>query len=112
MASERCLAENAALMSHEARRKLAPVSESAIRALAEALAGPARVVYAIASTSDPKAFHRLEMEGADIACDCKGFSYRGMCRHVRDLKNALATGAAVPANYRLVPPGRRSSMPS
>ena len=101
-ASERYLAENAASMSRQARRELKPVSERAIRALAQALAGPARVVYAIASASDPRSHHRVEVEGADINCDCKGFSYRGMCRHVRDLKNALATGKPVPQEYRLL----------
>ena len=101
-ASERYLAENTASMSHRARREIKPVSERAIQALAQALAGPARVVYAVASTSDPKAHHRVEVEGADINCDCKGFMYRGMCRHVRDLKNALATGAPAPEHYRLL----------
>lgn len=101
-ASERYLADNTASMSHRARREIKPVSERAIQALAQALAGPARVVYAVASTSDPKAHHRVEVEGADINCDCKGFMYRGMCRHVRDLKNALAKGTPVPERYRLL----------
>ena len=104
-ASDRYLEEHAASMTHQARRRLKPVSESAIRALAQALAGPVRVVYAVDSASDPRAVHRLEVEGADIACDCKGFSYRGMCRHVRDLKSALASGRAVPENYRLLRAG-------
>ena len=99
-ASERYLAENAASMPRRARRELAPVSERAIRALAQALAGPERVVYAIASASDPSLRHRVEVEGADINCDCRGFLYRGMCRHVRDLKNALAMGRPVPEGYR------------
>ena len=101
-ASERYIAEHAPSMSRRARRDIKPVSERAIRALAQALAGPARVVYLVASASDPKAHHRVEVEGADINCDCKGFMYRGMCRHVRDLKNALATDAPVPDNYRLL----------
>ena len=101
-ASERYLAANTASMSHRALREIKPVSERAIRALAQALAGPARIVYAVASASDPKAHHRVEVEGADINCDCKGFMYRGMCRHVRDLKNALAKGEPVPAHYRLL----------
>ena len=100
-ASERYLEEHASSMTPRARRELQPVSERAIRALAEALAGPARVVYAVTSASDPKVHHRIEVEGADVNCDCKGFAYRGMCRHVRDLKNALATGEPVPKDYRL-----------
>ena len=104
-ASDRYLAENTASMSEHMRRQLRPVSENAIRALAQALAGPVRVVYAVTSASNPRSSYRVEVEGADIVCDCKGFSYRGMCRHVRDLKSALATGAPVPANYRLVRAG-------
>ena len=98
-ASERYLHEHAEQMTARARRALKPVSESAIRALAAVLTGPQRVVYSIASASGEQSY-RLEVEGADIACDCKGFSYRGMCRHARELKDALATGRTVPAAYR------------
>lgn len=108
-AAERFLAENAASMSSEARRQLRPVSESAIRALADALAGPRHIVYAVASSTDPKAFHRVEVDGADIACDCKGFSYRGMCRHVRDLKHAIANGAPYPKGYRTIESGTHAN---
>ena len=101
-ASDAYLRDNAANLSERARRELKPVSESAIRALAAALAGPERVVYAIASASNPQVRYRLEVDGADIACDCKGFAYRGMCRHARDLKKALATGAPLAADYRRV----------
>ena len=99
-ASDQYLRDNAEQLSVRARRELKPVSESAIRALAAALAGPERVVYVIGSASDPKKRYRLEVDGADVACDCKGFSYRGMCRHARDLKDALATGKPLPADYR------------
>jgi hypothetical protein len=47
----------------------------------------------------PSTVHRLEVAGADIACDCKGFSYRGMCKHARELKNAIATGSAIPTHF-------------
>ena len=100
-ASERYLAEHAAQMTAAARRELKPVSDSAIRALASVLTGPAQVVYSIASSTGRSAY-RLEVEGADITCDCKGFSYRGMCRHARTLKDALATGKPVPPGYRRV----------
>ena len=99
---ERYLRENAPRLSEQARRELAPVSESAIRALAVVLAAPQRVVYAIASASNPAQSYRLEVDGADIACDCKGFAYRGMCRHARELKRSLATGAPLPAAYRRI----------
>ena len=101
-ASDRFLRDNAAHLTERARRELKPVSESAIRALAAALAGPEQVIYAIASASDPSLSYRLEVDGADVACNCKGFAYRGMCRHARDLKNALATGAPLSADYRRV----------
>ena len=94
--------ENAPRLSERARRELAPVSESAIRALAAVLAARRRVVYAIASASNPVQSCRLEVDGADIACDCKGFAYRGMCRHARDLKRSLATGAPLSAAYRRI----------
>ena len=104
-ASERYLQENAPRLSEQARRELVPVSESAIRALAAVLAAPQRVVYAIASASNPAKSYRLEVDGADIACDCKGFAYRGMCRHARDLKQALATGRPLPAGMTVLEAG-------
>ena len=99
-ASERYLRDNAAHLGERARRDLKPVSESAIRALAAALAGPERVIYASASASNPNLSYRLEVDGADVACDCKGFAYRGMCRHARDLKAALSSGAPLPPHTR------------
>ncbi len=98
-ASDRYIDANAPQMTDRARRELKPVSEAAIHALATVLAGPGHAVYEIASSSGTSTY-RLEVEGADITCDCKGFSYRGMCRHARDLKDALATGAPVPESYR------------
>ena len=98
-ASERYLQEHAAHMTATARRQLKPVSDSAIRALAAVLTGPERVVYSIASASR-SGHYRLEVEGGDITCDCKGFGYRGMCRHARELKDVLATGKPLPAAYR------------
>ncbi|MCY3810900.1 MAG: DEAD/DEAH box helicase [Gammaproteobacteria bacterium] len=100
-ASERYLAEHTAQMTAAAQRELKPVSDSAIRALAAVLTGPEQVVYSITSSSGRSAY-RLEVEGADITCDCKGFAYRGMCRHARTLKDALATGKPVPPEYRRV----------
>ena len=101
-ATDRYLRDNAGRLSERARQDLKPVSQSAIRALAAALAGPERVIYAIASASNPDSSYRLEVDGADVSCDCKGFAYRGMCRHARDLKAALSTGAPLPAHTRRV----------
>lgn len=96
-ASERYMRRNAGAAATEALR---PAAEAAVRALAAALAGPERTVYLVASASSPKSSYRLEVVGADVACDCKGFGYRGMCRHARALKDALASGQPLPAAYR------------
>ena len=101
-ASTRYLRENAAALSARARSELEPVAEKAIQALAAALRGRRRAVYAATSASRPGASHRVEVDGADVVCDCKGFRYRGMCRHTRDLKHTLATGAPLPPGYRAV----------
>lgn len=101
-AGDKYLRDNAEQLSQRAQRELKPVSERAIRALAVALAAPRRVVYAVASASNREQHYRVEVDGSDVVCDCKGFSYRGMCRHARALKGALATGAPLPAGYRLL----------
>ena len=88
---------------HATAGALRPATEAAVRALASALAGPERAVYLIASAANPESSHRLEVVGADVACDCKGFGYRGMCRHARALKDALASGQPLPVAYRRLP---------
>ena len=100
-ASDRYMMLHADRLSPKARTDLKPVSDGAIKALALALTGPKQTVYTVASTSGKDHTYRVEVEGSDITCDCKGFSYRGMCRHVRDLKQALATGAPVPPEFEL-----------
>ena len=42
------------------------------------------------------AFYELEVVGSDVSCSCKGFSYRGVCQHARQLKEALVKGGALP----------------
>ncbi len=98
-AGDAYLRDHAETLGERARRELRPVSEQAIRALAAALSGQSQAVYAVASASNPRVRYRLEVDGADVACDCKGFSYRGMCRHARALKDALATGKPL-SDYR------------
>ena len=102
-ATERYLGERseAGLPAPE-REALRPAAEAAIRALAAALAGPEHIVYWVPSASNPKQRYRVEVVGADVACDCNGFAYRGMCRHARALKEALAAGEPVPSAYSRV----------
>lgn len=99
-ATERYLEERAGALPEPAHQQLRPAAEAAVRALAAALAGPEQTVYLVPSASNPKQRYRLEVLGADIACDCPGFAYRGMCRHARALKEALASGQPLPAAYR------------
>ena len=103
-ATERYLQERAetAPLAEPAREALAPAAEAAVRALAAALAGPEHAVYWVPSASNPKQRYRVEVLGADVACDCNGFTYRGMCRHARTLKDALAAGQPPPAAYSRV----------
>jgi hypothetical protein len=91
--------EQAAQLSEAARKMLVPVSESAIRALAAVLSGPQRAVYRVASSRDASVSYRVEVVGADITCDCRGFHYRGACVHARTLKQALVAGDDPPAGY-------------
>ena len=44
--------------------------------------------------------YNIVADETDVTCSCPGFEYRGQCRHARDIKSALATGKAVPAQYR------------
>ena len=97
-ASRQYLSQHAVRLGAQRRQALKPVSDDAIRALANVLSGRGQEVYTIASSSGSKRY-RVEVEGADIVCDCSGFHYRGMCRHVRTLKEALASGKPVPAEY-------------
>ena len=67
-------------------------SAAAIEVLARVLAGPQRAVYKVESTSRAGSFYELEVEGSDVSCSCRGFSYRGACQHSRALKKALVSG--------------------
>lgn len=103
-ASDEYLQEQAAQLDIATQQQLAPISEGAIQALASVLSGPARSVYRIVSARDAAVHYTLEAIGADVTCDCRGFEYRGACRHARDLKDALVAGQDVPAGYVPVDP--------
>ena len=75
------------------------VIRSAVLALAEALRGPRSERYRAESSSRPGEFYELTVASGDVICTCPGFEYRGMCRHARDLKSALAAGRNLPAGY-------------
>jgi SWI/SNF-related matrix-associated actin-dependent regulator 1 of chromatin subfamily A len=75
----------------------------ALESLAKALTGPSVERYRFASTTQPGVEYELTIDGADVICNCRGFEYRGQCRHARDLKTALAGGRPVPQGYRQSP---------
>ena len=98
-AGDAYIKENAAYLDEASRRELVPYSRKAIETLARVLAGPGRSVYRAESTSNPRQFYQLEVVGADITCDCPGFTHRGSCRHVRVLKPALVADKPLPKGY-------------
>ena len=98
-AGDEYLREQAAHLSDSTMQALVPVSEGAIQALAAVLGGPRREAYRVTSSRDATVHYTLEVVGADITCDCRGFHYRGACAHARALKQALVAGADAPAGY-------------
>jgi SWI/SNF-related matrix-associated actin-dependent regulator of chromatin subfamily A-like protein 1 len=72
----------------------------ALETLAKALSGPSVERYRYASASHPGVEYEITVDGADVACTCPGFEYRGQCRHARDVKAAVAAGRPAPAGYR------------
>ena len=84
----------------EARALDPSLARKALLALARALKGPEVAKYRVASASSPGAYYTLVVsDGQDVECSCPGFEYRGTCRHARDLKQALASGAGAPPGY-------------
>lgn len=86
---------------HPGARALDPsLARKALLALARALKGSEATKYRVASASSPGAHYMLVVsDGQDVECSCPGFEYRGACRHARDLKQALASGAGAPPGY-------------
>ena len=74
-------------------------SPEAVSVLARVLAGPDQASYRIESSSKPGEFYELEVDGSDVGCSCKGFSYRGACQHARALKEALVAGGDLPKGF-------------
>jgi SWI/SNF-related matrix-associated actin-dependent regulator of chromatin subfamily A-like protein 1 len=71
----------------------------ALEALVKVLSGPSARRFRIPSTSHKGLDYEIAVVDADVTCTCPGFEYRGQCRHARDIKSALASGAPVPAQY-------------
>ena len=46
-------------------------------------------VYVFRSQSDPRGFYYVFQVAGVTVCDCKSFRYRGKCRHVDGLTDAL-----------------------
>jgi SWI/SNF-related matrix-associated actin-dependent regulator of chromatin subfamily A-like protein 1 len=92
-------ARSASTESGPARDGLRALPEEAILALARVLSGPSATRYRVKSGSAPGASYLLDVDGGDVTCTCRGFEFRGACRHARALKAALASGAPVPAEY-------------
>jgi SWI/SNF-related matrix-associated actin-dependent regulator 1 of chromatin subfamily A len=88
-------------VAHSQRPEDIEALRRAFEALARVLSGPSMNRYRIASTSRPGEHYIVTTDGADVTCSCRGFEYRGQCRHARDVKAALAAGRAVPAAYVL-----------
>ncbi len=101
-AGDAYIEENTSHLQEATRKQLRPYSEEAIRILAQVLTGPQRSVYHAESSSQKGKFYTLEVIGADITCDCPGFTHRGSCRHVRPLKSALVAGKPLPKGYKEV----------
>lgn len=72
----------------------------ALESLRAVLSGGGSKRYRIESSSQTGVVYHIVADGTDVTCSCAGFEYRGQCRHARDIKSALATGKAVPPQYR------------
>jgi len=84
-----------------ARGERRHLSDEAIQALARVLAGPVARRWRVASSSG-KGHYLLDADGGDVTCSCRGFEYRGACRHARVLTAALASGTEMPAEFQPV----------
>ena len=89
-------------------RPTSVVTPEAIDALARALNPPVPICYQVRSSRADE-WYTLEVDGSDVACSCRGFHYRGQCRHATKLKAALAAGGAVPDEFRPLEGGPRGS---
>src|SRR5947209_6618459 len=47
-------------------------------------------IYVTRSKSEPRERYNLVADGDIVACSCKGFQYREVCKHSEALRNRLA----------------------
>ena len=79
-----------------------PAKIDTIKALARALSPPqTATTYRVASSAAGQ-FYEVEVDGSDVICSCRGFEFRGQCKHARTLKDALAKRDQVPEQYKQV----------
>lgn len=71
----------------------------ALETLAGVLAGPKALRFRVSSSSQPDASYEISVDGADRGVHMPGFEYRGQCRHAREVKKAMASGATLPKAY-------------
>jgi SWI/SNF-related matrix-associated actin-dependent regulator 1 of chromatin subfamily A len=71
----------------------------ALEELLKVLTGSSAKRYRIASTTHKGVEYEIVAENTDVTCSCPGFEYRGLCRHAREVKAALASGGTVPSQY-------------
>jgi SNF2 family DNA or RNA helicase len=75
------------------------LDESLVDLLANALSGPSSTQYRVSSSRSTDKYYTLDVVGMDVTCTCPGFEYRGMCRHSRELKEHLVSGAPLPMTF-------------
>ena len=86
--------EAAASASHDEARQLSTqVTRETLLALARVLARPKSRRFRIESSSSRGNHYELTHEAGDVTCTCRGFEYRGSCRHAMELKQALTDGS-------------------
>ena len=52
----------------------------------------------VRSRSDPEVVHVVRKEGTRWICDCKGYLYKGICRHVREAER-LEQAKSSPSSF-------------
>ena len=84
-----------------AERRAGPkpvITPEAIEALARSLDPPTPECYRMRNRKGDD-WYTLEVDGPDVACSCRGFYYRGKCRHAGALEKALSRGGAIPPEF-------------